>query len=146
MTIIIQKITRKEYRRANPELLYVSDGKHEYLENGDHLITIIYHANSNVILHELGHAKLDHRAHNKKTFRELFKREIDAEIFVYKTKGKQLSFNILIPAIGAITFYHYLYANELFNMCLDCLNSYNIPYDKNDKRRLWHVLKKDCPH
>jgi len=136
---MIRYMTIKEFRRTHGDYL----GMHTVKDNGDHIIDLPYHASTMTRLHELGHQH--HRpTPSKLTFEGLFNHEVKAEIYAYNHMDKELSVNILIPAITVVSEYHYLKLTELFGLCLVAIKKYSLPFCNEEKSTLWHTLKSIC--
>ena len=76
------KVKREKYSYMMPGSGYIE------WEGDEPIITLSKSAKSNVLLHEMGHAEYGHRPVEVSP-RELVDREVDAELYRYKVKGKK---------------------------------------------------------
>ncbi len=134
---IIKYMTGKNFRSTHGCQLL---GTHDIDNNGNHVITVPYHASTRTKLHELGHVYHNHKTEDV-TIRELLNREGDAELFAYQHMNKTLSYKVLIPALNNLAQYNELRVHDLFNLSLDYLTLHKIPLDKLSRSELWWEIR-----
>ncbi len=137
---MIRYLKPKEFKRLHGNVR----GIHYLNDNGQHIIEVPYHVSTMTKLHELAHQFNNDNGNCNITIDRLFDKELQAEIYAYKAMNRKLNISVAIPAVNSLTDLLPNYSNYIFNITLNKMNQYCIPYSRQEKSNLWNAIISDC--
>jgi hypothetical protein len=133
--IEIRELNRNQMKKEEPR----GNGFHAGAvcvinEDGNYTVKLHYDSNTKERLHELAHVYLNHLSLTEPdSYRKIFKRECEAEIFAYEKMGKKINPNICLAAIRDMAMAGWHGTNILLYICIDFLRT--LKYEINNKTR-----------
>jgi len=98
---------------------------------------------TSVRLHELGHEAYGHGYETSKNLRDIIFEEIEAEIYSWENRGKEVTYRVGIEAVKQLVHDHgYTPKEAVYWVSLHLVEDFNISVSKEDKKDLLALAKK----
>ncbi len=138
----IECLSKKDFKeRFGPNSL----GEH-WTEAGEHIIYLPRGSSTKTRMHEIAHVELGHESPKEKplTFSESAKRELEADDWVYKKLGKDLSLSEVLTDFWGLVdelFDKGYSVIQVFNWVIKEIEDFGYDISREERSYIWWVIR-----